>query len=598
MQVKNEPLIYRNPTFAIHHLIEDCPPSTVIRELTRNAIDAAILASPPGRIAWFKEEVEGIDKLGIYNEGPGMSGLELAELTDVASTTKVLSIDDNYGQGGKISGLKASPFGLIYRSCNRGVVSQIILAREVEGNRTTYVKKRQPVDGSWDTVIDVTEAVRERGDRDLSKDWTEVVMLGKSADHDTVKYLLSQTDGVRWLARLINRRFYRLPEGISIDAANITTGDPISRNARGLESQILGLGTKRSPGFMENDTTVNLGGISIRYLKLTGTHAPSLGSKSTAYNRRQTLDAYGISPGGDHACIVWRNECYDFRPGLSKIGGQFGIRYGASDIAIHVMLPHHATIKDNTYRDSLIDPANENRQIRLDDYAEMIREYRPQWLMDYINALESNADSSDDVMERLRKFVDELKVSTGRQSEVKKSNDEKTEGQEINHSDSGGGGGGGSSKNSEPKEPPKEPKHKPLSGVRIQSNLAGIPVPKFTTDPAHLEAMRGRAAMYVKEENVIWINPEHFRYNAFLEEVEKEAGNDAERQQLAKRIFNDEYKFQVGKYVASAWVYKGRPDWNDVDWEKALDAGSLTIHLTPPDCLISFRREFHRQVGK
>jgi hypothetical protein len=82
------------------------------------------------RIEWFIEEVEGVPKLGLYNEGPGMGGDEISRLMDLASTGKKLGIDNNYGQGGKISALKVSQHGVVYRSCQAGRVSQIILAAE------------------------------------------------------------------------------------------------------------------------------------------------------------------------------------------------------------------------------------------------------------------------------------------------------------------------------------------------------------------------------------------------------------------------------------------------------------------------------------
>src|SRR5688572_5817438 len=128
--VRNETIRYRNEAFAIHHLIADCPPFSVVRELLKNAEENAITVHPSGRIEWFIEEVGGVPKLGLFNEGPGMSGDELARLMDLASTGKTLSLDQNYGQGGKISALKASPDGVVYRSCKNGRVCQIILAAE------------------------------------------------------------------------------------------------------------------------------------------------------------------------------------------------------------------------------------------------------------------------------------------------------------------------------------------------------------------------------------------------------------------------------------------------------------------------------------
>jgi hypothetical protein len=111
--VRNETLRYRNESFAIHHLIADCPPFTVVRELLKNAEENAAMLQPPGKIQWFSEEVGGMQKLGLFNEGPGMSGEDLARLMDLASTGKTLGLDNNYGQGGKISALKISPHGVI-----------------------------------------------------------------------------------------------------------------------------------------------------------------------------------------------------------------------------------------------------------------------------------------------------------------------------------------------------------------------------------------------------------------------------------------------------------------------------------------------------
>lgn len=174
-RIRNETIHYRNEAFAIHHLIADCPPFTVIRELLKNAEENAASLHPPGRIEWFIEEVGGVPKLRLFNEGPGMSGDDLARLMDLASTGKILGLNNNYGQGGKISALKTSPHGVIYRSCRDGRVCQIILAAEQRPgfDFPVYVKKRQPIEDeqgeSWEVVIDVTDAFTGRDDRPLAR---------------------------------------------------------------------------------------------------------------------------------------------------------------------------------------------------------------------------------------------------------------------------------------------------------------------------------------------------------------------------------------------------------------------------------------------
>jgi hypothetical protein len=239
--VRNETIRYRNESFAIHHLIADCPPFTVVRELLKNAEENAASLQPPGRIEWFIEEVGGVPKLGLFNEGPGMSGDDLARLMDLASTGKTLGLDNNYGQGGKISALKISPHGVVYRSCKDGQVCQIILAAEQRPgvDFPIYVKKKHLIQDeqgeSWEVVVDVTDVYAGRAERPLDRDWTEVVLLGREETHDTVHELIPDQKAKNWLMRLINTRFYRFAEGVVVRHANLTSGQQENRHAYGLE---------------------------------------------------------------------------------------------------------------------------------------------------------------------------------------------------------------------------------------------------------------------------------------------------------------------------------------------------------------------------
>ena len=55
-------------------------------------------------------------KIGLFNEGPGMSGDDLSRLMDMASTGKTLGTDDNFGQGGTYSYTPTKP-GKIEYTC-------------------------------------------------------------------------------------------------------------------------------------------------------------------------------------------------------------------------------------------------------------------------------------------------------------------------------------------------------------------------------------------------------------------------------------------------------------------------------------------------
>jgi hypothetical protein len=93
----HETLKFHNVEFAIHHLIEDCPAHTVVRELIKNAEENATLLSPAGKMECFQEKVGGVRKLGFFNEGPGMSADDLRRLMDMASTGKTLGTSTERG---------------------------------------------------------------------------------------------------------------------------------------------------------------------------------------------------------------------------------------------------------------------------------------------------------------------------------------------------------------------------------------------------------------------------------------------------------------------------------------------------------------------
>jgi hypothetical protein len=179
--------------------------------LTKNAEENACLLPVPGKIEWFVEPRGGVAKLGLFNEGPAMSASELSRLMDLASTGKTLSVERNFGQGGKVSGLKVSPAGLIYRSCKDGSVNQITLSAEYPpgADHPIYVKVQVNVappgrPDFFDTVVDVTDQYHGRKDRPLTEEWTEVLLVGRREDQDTVTGLLPDARGTNGLIRHIN----------------------------------------------------------------------------------------------------------------------------------------------------------------------------------------------------------------------------------------------------------------------------------------------------------------------------------------------------------------------------------------------------------
>jgi hypothetical protein len=582
----HEAIKYLNQHFAIHHLIEDCPAHTVIRELLKNAEENAVLLSPPGRIEWFAEEVNGVKKLGLFNEGPGMSDDDLRRLMDMASTGKTLSVEQNFGQGGKVSGLKVSPAGLVYRSCKGGYVHQMVLAAEHPPgvDHPVYVKVKvkatqESGEPFWDTVTDVTEKFRDRKDRPLDREWTEVVLIGKREDQDTVEDLLPDARRTNWLIRQIHQRFYRFQQGIIVRNADATSGQKNARNAQGLEYHTVH--ECRDDGRHEDVVGIHpyYGPVAIRYCKLRGSYDVNPEGNS----RARTMEAYGIGTRGDHVCVVWKDECYEMVTGWSRISGPFGVTFGSANVAIQVLLPDTAPVKNNTYRDKLLHRDDSGQTVDVAQFADLVFQHRPQWLIDYVEEEARRNNTGSNVMDRLRQYLQELMAGAGRRPAVEPGGEE--EGERSGGDGGGGGGGGGNGEI-----------HRPARGRRTGQQSSGIPLVQFTHDPAILTEMSGRAALYRPVENIVLLNPNHFRYQEDLNRMLGEAGPDAERRQVAQRIFEDEYMVQAGKFVIQAWLFRGRSDWDDTQFQEALNMGAMTVYLASPVTLHEASTRYRRRM--
>jgi hypothetical protein len=202
--------------FLVASTIERCPKTMMVRELIMNAIEAATQAPEGSQIIEIRpKEIGGTQKLCIWNTGPGMSSEELHGICDLAASIgKEKGLDENFGMGAKVASLPSNRFGLRYRSCKGGVVSEVILCQR-EG---IYGRlRRQSESGTYEEVFDVTQTCQTEG-YNLEQDWTEVVLFGNRPDQNTLRdpYDGNPTVAGQWLADYLYHRFYRLPAGLVV----------------------------------------------------------------------------------------------------------------------------------------------------------------------------------------------------------------------------------------------------------------------------------------------------------------------------------------------------------------------------------------------
>lgn len=89
--------------FLITSTIDRCPKVMMIRELLKNAIEAASNAPGGGLVEFSITHVWGAPKLTIWNNGPGMDDEELGRMTNLAaSICKEKGLDKNFGMGAMV----------------------------------------------------------------------------------------------------------------------------------------------------------------------------------------------------------------------------------------------------------------------------------------------------------------------------------------------------------------------------------------------------------------------------------------------------------------------------------------------------------------
>ncbi|MFN8204563.1 MAG: hypothetical protein U0S48_18560 [Solirubrobacteraceae bacterium] len=240
-QMDNElplvPIGVKDPGFTLDLIARECPPQQYQREFTENgkeAIDAYRRRLDPGftgKVVWIHAPASlGLPapKLACVDTGIGMAADELPSyLNDLTASGKDRSLHGNYGVGAKVSAARFNPAGVQYFSWRDGIGSFVEFGRDRHGN--WGMRQHRLPDGSVAAVLRVPDELKPDELRGLDHG-TMVVFLGERADHDTTL----PPDGVefrdyRWIAKYLNRRYYRLPDWLEIRVREDRGGGCASR---------------------------------------------------------------------------------------------------------------------------------------------------------------------------------------------------------------------------------------------------------------------------------------------------------------------------------------------------------------------------------
>ena len=117
MKIKLKPLKDHNPIATLHRSSENHLPMQHLRELVQNSIEAGAK-----KIRIYEEPqfiAQGIRKLAICDDGPGMSPTEMQDYLTVfnrSSKSTGLDVHGNFGWGARVSTMRDNPHGVVYIS--------------------------------------------------------------------------------------------------------------------------------------------------------------------------------------------------------------------------------------------------------------------------------------------------------------------------------------------------------------------------------------------------------------------------------------------------------------------------------------------------
>ena len=611
--MKAEPLNIRDKRFLINRLIEQAPVSTLVREFFKNADESAVLAETGNRrIEIYPTTIDGVRKLTFWNTGVGMDDRELKQATDLSSSiNKEMALDGNFGIGAKVSGLTMSREGIRYRSCKSGIVNEVTIG--FDADEGTYV--RFPVelpDGSSDTVYDVTDVAREAG-QDTAFDWTEVVLLGQSEDHDTVAEPLGKGKSLdrSFIPSAIFRRFARFGEGVEVrvDVA-MTKGGGKGETGRTRRLKTLEDVVDELPNHERVEAPG--GEVIVHYI-----HDP----KHERHSHSLSALANPATSSTTFCALVHKGERYDIKSkkAWSAAAPNFGIPFGSKVLTIEIELADNVAMP-NQYRDGLTWPDDRSPMVA-EDFDAYVRELMPEWVRDVIRSESPSSDDNlDDLQTDLQKLLDEFRVPTATLSPSRRPmaspTEDTAEGTDtsdpVDLDTDFPETGDELDENGDKRDPSKSQraKHKKVrkapDGAKLSrsaQSLERVPEIKILTDPEEIaeKNLKGRAGRFYKDAQTLFVNGLYSVVERMAVELDAELRTSGEPEVVRTAILRASRKFmafRVGKATCYAISKRLSDDWSSDDLDRATSPESLSLAADDYKQSISQAKRYAKELIK
>jgi len=211
-----------NPTglsALIRNLGRDCTPDQFIREFVKNSLEACARTSLPNRevILDYNHGIaqkSGIYKLSFVDNGDGMTLEQMNNLLNSLSASGAQTTEtQNYGVGAKIASLTRNHYGVHYESWKDGLGHSIL----IRYNPKFDIFGIQGYPSEKGEIFYARRLGDEHKPACVKDHGTRVTLFGMHLEQDTMQAPagMGENHGT-WLLNYLNKRFFTLPQNISI----------------------------------------------------------------------------------------------------------------------------------------------------------------------------------------------------------------------------------------------------------------------------------------------------------------------------------------------------------------------------------------------
>lgn len=592
---KTRPLTVANTGFLLDRMGEDCHPLQFLRELTQNSIESILRTEEKkGEIVWDVDwkilSDNGFYKLSITDNGDGMTGDEMVKyINQLSSSLSEQSFIGNYGVGAKISAATRNHAGLIYLSWKNASGAMIRLWRDPATSQ--YGLRQLEIGGQYRHCWEVEDEAKP----DIIKEHgTRVVLLGMSEESNTMEAPAGSSSPSRWVAKYLNGRYFRFPEGVTIKARE---GWNLPRENK--DSNILRTVTGQEQYLKKHSDTSGK-------LQLT---------KAVAYwwilkDAKSISQLSGSFESAGHVAALYKDELYELQTGRAGTARlqQFGVILGHRRVVIYVEPQSDEVMRvtTNTARTQLM---VNSEPLPWAEWAAEFRENMPNELAAFVKESAAGASADDhgkSIRERLQQILDLYKLSRYRPSAngtLEIDMDTLARGGKSRPSDytpgAGGGtagtkgGGAGSAYSAYLKKdgvPGEEVKPNPFPQVlwvSVKDNTRVAP------------ELEDRAAKFLPEQNCLIINADFRVFTDMVAKWNRELGKSAAVSDIVESAVRNWFQQALEETIIGIQALQGAKEWTDADILKATSEEALTAAVMQRYHVYnSVKRELGSKLGK